>query len=387
MNTGGYPHLGSWGPRARIDCQAISHNLAWLRRRVASAGTQPVPRIWAVIKANAYGHGLAHAVAALQNADGLAVSDPHDAYHVRSLGWGGPLLLLSACGLEVDTLADPALGELHVVIDDEYQLALLEASRLTGRGLHVWLRYAGRLGSHGLGDPAYGRAYARLQSLQRAGILAQVGHLHHYASAEDPDALRQERSEFAALVGHHPGPCNTGNSAALCGAAPEALDDRTQWLRCGLLLFGASALPGVTGADLGLRPAMSLQAPLLAVRHIRAGQTVGYGESFRTQRDTYIGVVGVGYSHGIPRSLWQHGRLLAGHGGRPVPAAGRVAMDTLTVDLGPDAPEQPGDVMTLWGQTAGGAHLPVETVAAACSTIAAELLTSLTARVPLQADS
>lgn len=377
------PGFHSSGPWADIDCGAVSHNLAWLQQRLHRPDMARPPRLWAVVKADAYGHGLAHTLGALAQADGLCVADLHDAHRLRRHGWQRPILLLSAGGLSADELLDPALGELHVVVDDEPQLALLESLQPSASVLHAWLRYAGRLRSHGFDQPAYEAGFARLRALVKAGVLAQAGHLHHYAAADDPIALAQEREEFSTAVGHLPGPRNTGNSAALCGPHPESIHPAGHWLRCGLLLYGASALPGVTGPDLGLRPAMSLRARLLAVRRVKAGQSIGYGESYRSPRDTCIGIVNIGYGHGIPRRLWQSGRVLAGPTGRCVPLAGRVAMDSLTVDLGPDAAERPGEIMTLWGRCPSGALLPVEAAADSCGTIAAELFTSLTARVPL----
>lgn len=379
------PALPVTRPWAAIDRAAITHNLAWLRRRLHHPGSACSARLWAVVKADAYGHGLGHVLSALSEADGLCIADLQDAHRLRRHGWHRPILLLSACGLNAAELLDPALGELHVVVDDEPQLVQLERLTPQRSSLHAWLRYAGRLRSHGFEQPDYDAAFARLNALVEAGVLAQAGHMHHYAAAEDPAVLAQERQEFAAAVGHLPGPRNTGNSAALSGNHPETIHPAGHWLRCGLLLYGASALPGTTGAQLGLRPAMSLRAPLLAVRRVKAGQTIGYGDSFRSARDTCIGIVGIGYGHGIPRALWQHGRVLAGPTGRCVPLAGRVAMDSLAVDLGPAAPEQPGEAVTLWGRCTSGALLPVETAAGSCDTIAAELFTSLTARVPLTA--
>lgn len=371
------------GPWARIDRQAMTHNLGWLRQRLRRQNPAVMPRLWAVVKADAYGHGLAHAQAALQDADGLCVASLNDVLHLRRTGWTRPILLLSMWGIASHDLLDPALGELHVVIDDPAQLPLLEHRHSGSRPLHAWLRHAGQLRSLGVEQPDYGRAFTRLRELVQSGKIAGAGHLHHYAAAEDPQALPQERQAFESEVGFLPGPRCTGNSAALCGDLPETLHPDGHWLRSGLLLYGGSALPGRHGADLGLRPAMSLHAPLLSVRRIKAGQAIGYGDSFRARQDTCIGTVGIGYGHGLPRNFWQHGRLLAGQAGRRVPLAGRVAMDCLTVDLGPDAREQAGDVMTVWGMAPSGQALPVEQAAESCGTIAAELLTSLTARVPL----
>lgn len=378
-------HISRHGPWASIDRQAIAGNLAWLKQRL-SRGEQQAgarARIWAVVKADAYGHGLEHALAALQHADGLGVATLEDVHQLRRRGWRGPILLLSIWGLSPVNLADPVLGELHVVVDDAAQLGLMETLPTPRPALHAWLRHAGHLRGTGLDAADYAAAFERLRSLATHGRIAAAGHFLHYAASEDPALLESERQSFAADAGALPGPRCTGNSAALCGeggTGPMHADGH--WLRCGLLLYGASALPGLTGTQLGLRPAMSLHAHLLSVRRVKAGQTVGYGGSFRAPRDTFIGVVGAGYGHGVPRMLWQKGWLLTGRDGRRVALAGRCAMDCLTVDLGPDAQDQPGDVMTLWGRSPCGAMLPVEDAALACDTIAAEMLTSLTARVP-----
>lgn len=379
-----FPSAGP-GPWAGISVAAIAHNLAWLRRRMPAgdpaAGERP--GLWAVVKADAYGHGLDHALAALGEADGVCVGGLDDVARVRRRGWRRPVLALSAWGTNAQELRDPALGALHVVVDDPVTLHTIETASPGLPRLYVWLRHAGRLRSQGFTGSGYTDAFHRLHARQRAGALAGVGHLHHYAAAEDAESLAAENKAFAAATAGLPGPRCTGNSAAFCAAAGMAPHLQGQWLRCGLALYGASALPGITGSELGLRPAMSLRARLLAVQQVPAGQTVGYGDSFRAAHDTCIGVVGIGYGHGLPRRLWQRGIALAGRDGRRVPLAGRVAMDRLTVDLGPRPAEAPGDLITLWGQAPAGACLPVEHVAQACDTIAAELFTGLTARLPL----
>lgn len=374
-------------PWACIDTDAITHNFQWLKQRLNDPALASPPRFWAVVKADAYGHGMQHALCALADADGLCVASLDDVLLLRQQGWTKPILLLSVWGLACVDLQDPLLGELHVVIDDWAQLNMLERIGPTmtpARGrphLHAWLRAAGHLRSLGFGASDYAAAYGRLCALVEAGTLVAAGHLHHYAASEDAEALNLERLAFLSTTEGLPGPFCTGNSGALCGAGPGPLQSAGHWLRCGLLLYGASALPSVTGPQLGLRPAMSLHARLLAVRSIKAGETVGYGDSYRAERNTCIGTVGIGYGHGVPRRLWQRGQILAGHRGRTVPLAGRVAMDCLTVDLGPQPQERAGDIMTLWGRAPGGALQPVEDTADACDTIAAELLTALTGRV------
>ena len=394
------PALRGPGPWAHINTGAITHNLRWAKQRVQAATTAgaPVPRLWAVVKADAYGHGMSNATAALHEADGLCVASLDDVMTLRHYGWKKPILLLSIWGLTGSELRDPALGELHFVVDDWMQLETLEkaaslqpasaAESDPGRPrsrLHAWLRAAGRLRSLGFSEDEYRDAFLRLRALMRSGAIAEAGHLHHYAASDDPEALSLERQTFCRTIEGLDGPLCTGNSAALCGVGPGPISTFGHWLRCGLLLYGASAVMPVTGPALGLRPAMSLHARLLNIRPAKAGVTVGYGDSFRVERDTFIGTVGIGYGHGVPRRLWQRGHVLAGRDGRRVPLAGRVAMDCLTVDLGPEPAEQPGDIVTLWGHAPNGALQPVEEVAKACDTIAAELLTGLTHRVPLLA--
>src|SRR5690606_2936668 len=203
---------------------------------------------------------------------------------------------------------------------------------------------------------------------------------------ERPRLVPADLAALSALTHDLPGPRCTGSSAALCNLDTLALHGQEDWVRCGRTLYGASALPGLTGASLGIMPAMSVQARILVVRRVAAGETVGYGAEFRANRNTCIGIVGIGYGHGVPRNLWQHGFVLAGRKGRRVPLAGRVAMDCLSIDLGPEPTEAPGDVVTLWGCAPGGGALPVEEAGQACDTIAAELLTGLTARLPLLVD-
>jgi len=370
---------------AHVNTAAIAQNLAWLRSRLHGAVAEPAhpPRLWAVVKADAYGHGLAHVLQALHDADGICVGNLHEAHTARHHGWRGPVLVLSVWGVRPNDLCDPALGELHVVVDDDATLHLLEALPPGRPAPFAWLRHAGCLHSLGFADAEYARAHERLHACAQAGVLAGVGHLLHYASAEDPEALAGERAAFLAATAGLPGPRCTGNSAALCGSPHTVAGD--DWARCGLALYGASALPGVTGPELGLQPAMSLHARLVAVQTVRAGEPVGYGGSYRAPHDTRIGVAGVGYGHGIPRNLWQRGMALVGRPCRRVPLAGRVTMDCLTIDLGPHATEGAGDIVTLWGHGADSACLPVEHAAAACDTIAADLLTGLTARMPLMA--
>ncbi|NYT82343.1 alanine racemase [Alcaligenaceae bacterium] len=357
---------------ALIDPQAIVHNLRQLRRLLDPPGPQAAPRIWAVAKADAYGHALEHALAGLGEADGLGVLTLDDALHSRRLGWNGPILAMGA-GSDLSALEDPALHSLHLIVDQPDQLA--ELSRLQPlQAPYVWLRHCGELHHAGLQADEYRKAYHALHAEVQAGRLAGLGHLQHYAGAENPEQLRKERLAFHELISAMPGPVCTENSAAVLSDHVSAR--ATDWVRCGIALYGISPLHGRTGRSLGLRPAMTFQAPIYATQKLCGGQGVGYNGIFRAKRDMRIGLVRCGYADGYPRGV--QGRCVVGIHGRMAAIVGRVSMDTLTIDLSGHPEAVPGDVVTLWGP--GGPD--IESVAGWAGTISAHLCVGLTARVP-----
>ncbi|MCC2597572.1 alanine racemase [Pusillimonas sp. MFBS29] len=361
-------------PVALIDHSAISHNLKRLRQLLARPAPQSSPRIWAVAKADAYGHTLELAYPGLSGADGLAVLTLDEARRCRRMGWTGPILAMSVqCSPAM--LEDPALYPLHLIIDDPQQLGILQFLRPPCVP-HVWLRYRGRLNHAGLTGADYQTIYALLcNDLQRGG-LAGLGHFQHYAIAEENQPLREERQAFQSLVAGLPGPVCTENSAALLSDPAAAAS--TDWVRSGIALYGVSPIASLTGHDLGLRPAMTLQAPIYAVHTLQAGESLGYGATFRANREMRIGLVRCGYAHGYPRGLSDGCIVLAD--GRPATIVGRISMDTLTIDLSRHPDIATGSLVTLWG----AAGLPVETVAVKANTIPAQLCTALTAQVPRQ---
>lgn len=365
-------HTGIRAPVALIDPQAIMHNLRQLRRLLRPPGAQSAPRIWAVAKADAYGHTLEHVLAGLGEADGLGVLTLDDALRCRRLGWKGPILAMGA-GLELAALEDPALYPLHLIVDQHAQLAGLSRLQLPAAP-YIWLRHCGALNHAGLQADEYIDAYRLLHAGLQAGRLAGLGHLQHYASAENPEQLQKERRAFQELISAMPGPLCTENSAAVL--SDQAAAHGTEWVRCGIAVYGISPLHGLTGRALGLRPAMALQAPVYAAQALCAGQSVGYNGTFRAERDMRIGLVRCGYADGYPRNL--QGQCEAGVHGRMAPIVGRVSMDTLTIDLSGFPEAGPGDVVTLWGP--GGPD--IESVAGWAGTISAHLCVGLTARVP-----
>jgi alanine racemase len=365
------------GPIAHIHPQAVAGNLRQLRRFLGRSGAPRTPRIWAVVKADAYGHLLEHVLPGLADADGLGVLTLDDALHCRRLGWRGPILAMSA-DIHGAALEDPALYPLHVVVDQYEQLA--ELSRLRPPFTpQVWLRHCGALNHAGFHAQDYREAFLRLHAQVQAGRLAGLGHLQHYASAEHPARLLLERQAFQALVAGLPGPLCTENSAAVLSDPTAAC--ATDWIRCGIALYGISPLPGLTGHDLGLRPAMSLQAPIYGIQALSAGQALGYSGSFQAEQALRIGLVRCGYADGYPRVI--QGLCEVGVDGRKARIVGRVAMDTLTIDLSAHPEAGPGTLVTLWGP--GGPD--IESVAATAGTISAQLCVGLTARVPRLLDA
>ncbi|OZI31708.1 alanine racemase [Bordetella genomosp. 10] len=371
--------IGSAGARvmARVDRAAIAHNLEHVRRRLDKGGsTAGGPRIWAPLKADAYGHGIRNVVPALAGADGLLVSQLADVTVCREAGWQGPILVLAGLrdSAEAAQLDQPGL---HLAINHAAQLDWLEARPLGCPPPWIWLRYIGDLGYLGLDYGAYQAAYARCAPWLARGDIAGIGHLLHYASADTPTGIAAAEARFRALTAALPGPRSTCNSAAiLCHPAHTA---GTDWVRPGRLLYGLSPLPDRDGASLGLRPAMSLHARVAAVRELAAGASIGYHGAFVAPAAMRVGLVGCGYADGYPSRPPIGLPVLVN--GRPARGLGLVTMDFLLVDLGDHPEATAGTPVVLWGVP----ELPAEHVAAACGGIAPELLTGLTGRVPIRA--
>ncbi len=362
-------------PVALIDHHAVAHNLRQLRRLLAQAEPQRRPRIWAVAKADAYGHTLEQVYAGLSQADGLAILTLDEARRCRALGWTGPILAMSAQFTRAE-LEDPGLYPLHLIIDHEEQLAQIASLRPPFTP-HVWLRHRGKLNHAGFDNTAYCAAFATLHAAWLEGRLAGLGHLQHYASAEHAESLRDERQAFKRLIAGMAGPVCTENSAALLLDKTAAA--ATDWVRSGIALYGISPLHGVDGHDLGLRPAMILQAPLYGIQILQPGECLGYNSIFRAAREIRVGLLRCGYAHGYPRALPEGCEVLVA--GRKATIIGRVSMDTLTIDLSNHPDIGCNAIATLWGAR----ELPIEAVARQANTIPAQLCTALTGHVPRRA--
>lgn len=359
---------------AKIYPQAVANNLAILKRALAREDGGDAPRVWATVKADAYGHGVAHIMTGLRAADGLAVMHLTDAHICRDAGWSGPILVMAGLA-HASEIALLDMPDLHLLLSREPQLQWLAAAPALRATPTVWLRFRGDIGMVGFDAASYRSAYAQCQSLAGTGrIRGQIGHLNHFGSAERTDGIDEACARFQAVTHDLPGPRSTSNSAAIMRHRGHAATN--DWVRPGLTLYGASPLADRSAADLGLLPAMSLHARVLDIRTLAAGDRIGYGGNFQAPSPLTVGLVNCGYADGYPRHA---------PAGTPVMVAGQltrtlgtVTMDLMTVDLtGLNA--DVGAPVVLWGDP----KLPVERVAASMGTIAAELLTGLTRRVPL----
>ena len=363
---------------ALVHLDALAANLALARRAAAGA------KVWAVVKANAYGHGIGNVYAGLKGADGFALLDLAEAELVRELGWRGPILLLEGCFDPRDLDTCSRLDLWHTV-HHEAQIDWLAAHK-TALPHKVCLKLNSGMNRLGFTPAAYRAAWLRLDALPQVGEITLMTHLAN-ADAADPADLDRSLAAYAAVTAELPGPrsiCNSAATLRIGGRLAPAADD---WVRPGIMLYGSSPdHPQHRAADWGLAPAMSLHARLIAVQTMTAGASVGYGSAFTAGQELRIGVVACGYADGYPR-------LAPGSNERGTPVlvegvrtrtVGRVSMDMITVDLTPVPEAHVGSVATLWGRAENGVVLPIDEVAEAVGTVGYELMCGRTPRVPVR---
>ncbi|AHE97495.1 alanine racemase [Thioalkalivibrio paradoxus] len=350
----------------------IHRNPAALRHNLELARTlAPGRRVWAVIKADAYGHGMHWAAGLLEGvADGLSVSCLEEARALREAGVGAPILVLQGPRSAAEWRFC-ALHDLQPVLHDEAQLPGLHALREPLPAL--WIKLD--TGMHRLG---FAPLKAQLLHAQLHRHPATVNGLHwmtHLACADRPEAPQnaEQLETFAHAVAELPGQRSFANSAAVVSGLARSTR-LGEWLRPGIMLYGASPLVGECGPERALRPVMTVTAPLIALKSLEPGASVGYGASWTANRPTRAGVVAMGYADGYPRHAPSGTPVRLR--GRECPVIGRVSMDMLEIDLTAVPEARVGDVATLWGE-----GLPVERIAEAAGTISYELLTRVAGRL------
>lgn len=347
--------------QAHIDLNALENNLYIARRTTSS-------RLMAVIKADAYGHGLLRVAEALSGADGFALLDIQDAIVLREAGFRQTILLLEGF-FSGDDLAVVAEYDLTCVIHSNWQIELLDAYPKRA-ALDVWLKVSSGMNRLGFMPQQVAQT---MEQLRRHPAVRDITLMTHFAHADEARGIDEQLEIFNALAAPHRVARSLANSAALL-RYPSSHGD---WVRPGIMLYGASPYAETSAQQLGLKPAMTLSSRIIATQDLRSGDEIGYGALFRADRAMRIGIVACGYADGYPRHAPTSTPVLVD--GQRAQLLGRVSMDMLFVDLSklPDA--QVGSRVVLWGE-----GLPVEEVARAAGTISYELMCALTKRVPVK---
>jgi alanine racemase len=350
---------------AIVHSRALAHNLA--RARAAA----PDSRVWAVVKANAYGHGIERVFEGLRGADGFALLDLAEAERVRACGWRGPILLLEGGFEPRDLELCSRLGLWHVVHCAE-QIDWLAAHK-TQQPHRVFLKLNSGMNRLGFKPAAFRSAWARLNQLPQVG---EISLMTHFSDADGVRGVAHQVAAFEAAAQDLPGERCLANSAAILRHGLK-----NDWVRAGILSYGSA--PDFPAHDIrhwGLLPAMTLRSRIIAVQHLQPGDTVGYGSSYTATQPQRIGVVACGYADGYPRHAGTGSPVLVqGVRSRTI---GRVSMDMLAVDLDEMPAAGAGSEVTLWGCGPRDAVLDIDEVAAAAGTIGYELMCAVAPRVP-----
>ena len=338
----------------KIDGDALRHNLS----RVKSFA--PDSKVMAVIKADAYGHGVLQTAECLSEADAFALAMPGEAIALRQAGISKPLVVLQGFS---DASELTALAELDIqpAIISETQIDLLEQHK--ERAVNIWLKIDTGMHRLGLAVELVETAYQRLSACESVG---DIRIMSHFANADDPGNTynNNQLQSFLKVSNNISAEASMANSAALI-AIPES---RLQWVRPGIMLYGSSPLLGQSADNFGLKPVMNFESRLVSVQQLKQGDVIGYGSTWQCPEDMTVGVVAAGYADGYPRHaesatpVWINSKRC--------PLVGRVSMDSICVDLrGVEA--KPGDRVVLWGK-----ELSVDEVASHAGTIGYELLCS-----------
>ena len=353
---------------ALIHTSALAHNLT--RARAAA----PDAKIWAVVKANAYGHGIERAYDGLRGADGFALLDLNEAERIRALGWRGPVLLLEGAFELRDLELCSRLDLWHVVHCSE-QIDWL-ATHKTHAPHRVFLKMNSGMNRLGFAPAAYRSAWTRLNALPQVG---EITLMTHFSDADGALGIARQMAAFDEATRDLPGERSLANSAAALRHPAAAADG----VRAGIMSYGSAPdYPEHDIAHWHLQPTMTLRSELIATQRLSAGDSVGYGSSFIAESPLTIGIAAVGYADGYPRHCATGTPVLVG--GVRTRTVGRVSMDMIAVDLAPVPDATVGSEVTLWGEGPNGTRLPIDEVARAAGTIGYELMCALAMRVPVR---
>jgi len=347
---------------ASIDQGAFRHNLNIVR------SLAPLSKVMAVVKANGYGHGLLAAAQGLAEAEGFAVLGLEEALFLRDAGFNQTILMLEGV-FQAEELQEVSHADISIVVHHNEQIAMLENAVLE-RPVAVFAKMNNGMNRLGFRPEHYAQAVMRLAGCAN---VAQITLMTHFATADEHPGVDEPLKLFRqATQGMHY-PVSLANSAAIF-RHPET---HAEWIRSGIMLYGASAVVGAPAQSYQLRPVMTLSSEIIAVQDILPGESVGYGNRFTAARNTRVGIVACGYADGYPRHAPNGTPVMVA--GQLTQTIGRVSMDMLFVDLTDIAGSGVGSPVELWGK-----QLPVDMVAEKAGTIGYELLCALSSRVPVR---
>lgn len=348
-----------------IDLAALKANLKRVQELASGCA------VIAMVKANAYGHGVTHVAEALTNANALGVASLEEGLTLRKAGVNQSIVLIEGL-FYPDEIAEAAEHDFTLVVHHKAHVEMLEKAEVR-KPFKIWLKINTGMHRLGVNLKEFNSIYQRLLTID--AVLKPIGLMTHFAEADvlgSPATLEQIK-RFQEATHQLKGPVSLANSAAIL-AWPKAHGD---WVRPGLMLYGASPFKNQIGIDHQLLPVMTLWSRLIAVNFVAKGGRVGYGGTWIAPEDMYVGVVGVGYGDGYPQFAQNGTPVLVN--GRECPLVGRVSMDMLTVDLRSQPEAKIGDPVILWGK-----GLPVERVAHFSNTSAYEILTRMTPRPKIE---
>jgi len=351
--------------QAHINLSALENNLQ-VARRASSA------RVMSIIKANGYGHGMLRVAEALSASDGFALLDIQDAMRLREAGFRQTILMLEGF-FGAEDLALVVEYDLTCVVHSAWQIALLDAYPKSGKPasgkLDIWLKVNSGMNRLGFAPQQVSQA---MEQLRRHSAVRDITLMTHFANADEARGVDEPLALFNDIAAPYRMARSLANSAALL-RYPKTHGD---WVRPGIMLYGASPFAEIGAQQLGLKPAMTLSSRIIATQELRAGDEIGYGAMFRAEHSMRIGIVACGYADGYPRHAPNGTPILVD--GQTVQTLGRVSMDMLFVDLSKLPQAGIGSRVVLWGE-----GLPIEEVARAAGTVSYELMCALTARVPV----
>lgn len=346
---------------ARLDLQALKNNLAVVRRAA------PNSRVWSVVKANAYGHGIERVWNALGATDGFAMLNIEEAILLRERGWKGPILMLEGF-FHADDLPIYDKYRLTTSVHSNWQLKAIQNAQLRAP-LDIYLKVNSGMNRLGFTPDRVHSVWQQLRAMKNVGDMTLMT---HFADADSPQGIDEAMRRVEQAAEGLACPRSLSNSAATLWH-PEAHFD---WVRPGIVLYGAS--PSGQWQDIansGLKPVMTLGSEIIAVQNLKPGETVGYGSTYRASGPQRIGVVACGYADGYPR-IAPHGTPVLVDGIR-TGTVGRVSMDMLTVDLTPCPQAGIGTPVELWGR-----DIKIDDVATCVGTVGYELMCAVAPRVP-----